>query len=108
MNKSPILRRLLSAFKKTQEKSTTRTNNNSEYPPDLERHYKITKKVLGKGSFAIVKECIHRHTGQSFALKIILKKAIAGKENMLHSELGKEEQTTKGNPNEYELYTFFV
>ncbi|KAF7730048.1 hypothetical protein EC973_002993 [Apophysomyces ossiformis] len=72
MDKPSLMRRILTLFKKTHEKTT-----DPPYPVSLERTYKVTKKTLGVGSFAIVKECVHRQTGQSYALKIILKKAIA-------------------------------
>jgi hypothetical protein len=75
MNKSPLMKKVLNLFKKTHE-----TNDDSPpYPVDLERTYRISKKVLGVGSFAVVKECFHKQTGQPYALKIILKKAIAGR-----------------------------
>ncbi|CAO0803394.1 unnamed protein product [Mucor circinelloides] len=82
MTKSTIMKRIVALFKKTHEKKEEHA-----YPSALESTYKVTKKTLGVGSFAVVKECVHRSTGQSFALKIILKKAIAGKEHMLSSEL---------------------
>lgn len=68
------MKRIVALFKKTHEKKEEHA-----YPSELESTYKVTKKTLGVGSFAVVKECVHRSTGQSFALKIILKKAIAGK-----------------------------
>ncbi|KAG2203945.1 hypothetical protein INT47_007528 [Mucor saturninus] len=83
MTKTTIMKRIVALFKKTHEKK----EEQPPYPPELESTYKITKKTLGVGSFAVVKECIHRSTHQPFALKIILKKAIAGKEHMLSSEL---------------------
>ncbi|KAG0166083.1 hypothetical protein DFQ30_007597 [Apophysomyces sp. BC1015] len=79
---SPLMKRILAIFKKTHEK-----NEEPPYPASLERTYKITNKTLGVGSFAVVKECIHIESGKPFALKIILKKVIAGKEHMLDSEL---------------------
>ncbi|KAG0173930.1 hypothetical protein DFQ30_006562 [Apophysomyces sp. BC1015] len=72
MDKPPLVKRILTLFKKTHEKTTE-----PPYPAGLERTYKVTKKTLGVGSFAIVKECVHRATGNSYALKIVLKKAIA-------------------------------
>ncbi|ORY90454.1 kinase-like domain-containing protein [Syncephalastrum racemosum] len=80
--KTPLMKRIMTLFKKTHEKS-----DDGSYPPELEKEYTVTKKTLGVGSFAVVKECIHKSTGESYALKIILKKAIAGKEHMLTSEL---------------------
>lgn len=67
------MKRIVALFKKTHEKK-----EEPAYPSELENTYKVTKKTLGVGSFAVVKECVHRSTGQPFALKIILKKAIAG------------------------------
>ncbi|KAG2191340.1 hypothetical protein INT46_011922 [Mucor plumbeus] len=72
MTKSTIMKRIVALFKKTHEKK-----EEPAYPSELENTYKVTKKTLGVGSFAVVKECVHRSTGQPFALKIILKKAIA-------------------------------
>ncbi|KAI9257898.1 kinase-like domain-containing protein [Sporodiniella umbellata] len=72
MAKTTIMKRIVSLFKKTHEKKA-----NPAYPAELEQTYKVTKKTLGVGSFAVVKECIHRSTQQPYALKIILKKVIA-------------------------------
>lgn len=66
------MNRIVNLFKKTHDE------DNPPYPQQLERHYRVSKKVLGVGSFAVVKECTDRATGQPYALKIILKKAIAG------------------------------
>lgn len=73
MKKNPLMKRIVTLFKRTHEK-----DNEQAYPPDLEAVYKVTSKTLGVGSFAVVKECVHRSTGESYALKIILKKAIEG------------------------------
>lgn len=69
------MKKVLNLFKKTHET----TDEQPAYPAALERTYRISKKVLGVGSFAVVKECIHKQSGTPYALKIILKKAIAGK-----------------------------
>ncbi|ORX46283.1 Pkinase-domain-containing protein [Hesseltinella vesiculosa] len=76
------LKRFLTLLKKLQEKEDTHN-----YPKDLLRQYKVTKKTLGVGSFAVVKECIHRHSDQAYALKIIMKSALSGRESMLDVEL---------------------
>ncbi|RIB08836.1 kinase-like domain-containing protein [Gigaspora rosea] len=65
---------LMGLFKKT----------GSLYPAELEKRYKVSSNVLGVGSFAIVKECMDKVTKESYALKIISKKAI---KNMLTTEL---------------------
>jgi hypothetical protein len=75
MPKGPLMKRLLALFKKTHEKD----DEANAYPPELNADYEVTKKTLGVGSFAVVKECIHRETKKAYALKIIMKKVIAGK-----------------------------
>ncbi|CAG8711540.1 3466_t:CDS:1, partial [Acaulospora colombiana] len=57
------------------------------YPWSLEKYYKVSKKILGRGSFAVVRECTDKRTGVNYALKIIMKKAIRGKEQMITTEL---------------------
>lgn len=71
MTRTPIMKRLMTLFKKTHD-------SDQSYPSDLEKQFIVTKKTLGVGSFAVVKECIRRSDNRPFALKIILKKAIAG------------------------------
>ncbi|KAK3825214.1 MAG: calcium/calmodulin-dependent protein kinase type 1 [Benniella sp.] len=55
--------------------------------PRLLELYEVTDKVLGVGTFATVKEIKLKSTGQSFALKIILKKTLKGKIAMLDTEV---------------------
>ncbi|KAI7884702.1 Pkinase-domain-containing protein [Lichtheimia hyalospora FSU 10163] len=74
------MKRFLSLVKKSNHDTT-------HYPPALTKVYKVSHHTLGTGSFAIVKVCTHRKTGQTFALKIINKRAIAGREHMLDNEL---------------------
>nr|CAG8614187.1 15859_t:CDS:10 [Entrophospora candida] len=57
------------------------------YPQELENKYRVTAKVLGTGSFAVVKECVEKKTNESYALKILTKKVLKGKENILSTEL---------------------
>jgi hypothetical protein len=75
MAKSQLMKRLLALFKKTHEKNT----ETDPYPPQLIADYEVTKETLGVGSFAVVKKIIHRETKTPYALKIILKRVIAGK-----------------------------
>ncbi|UZO29188.1 uncharacterized protein OCT59_022675 [Rhizophagus irregularis] len=63
-------------------------DNEITYPIELENSYKVLKKNIGVGSFAVVKECIDKKTGESYALKILTKKSIKGRENLLDTELG--------------------
>uniref|UniRef100_A0A2K6FT61 non-specific serine/threonine protein kinase n=2 Tax=Propithecus coquereli TaxID=379532 RepID=A0A2K6FT61_PROCO len=53
---------------------------------DVGKHYE-TGRVLGDGNFAVVKECRHRATRQAYAMKIIDKARLKGKEDMVDSEI---------------------
>jgi len=53
---------------------------------DIRDFYDIGK-TLGVGSFAIVKECVNKKTGEKYAVKIIDKKHIEGQEDMIKSEV---------------------
>jgi calcium/calmodulin-dependent protein kinase I len=70
---NPFVKKVLALFKKTHEEDAPK------YPPALTEKYTIGDKQLGVGSFAVVKECTERATGEKCAVKIILKKVIAGK-----------------------------
>jgi serine/threonine protein kinase len=51
--------------------------------------YKVGK-VLGAGSYSVVKECIHIDTGRYYAAKVINKRLMAGREHMVRlSGLGR-------------------
>jgi calcium/calmodulin-dependent protein kinase I len=70
---NPFVKKVLALFKKTHE------DDAPKHPPGLSAKYTIGDKTLGVGSFAVVKECTERATGEKYAVKIILKKVIAGK-----------------------------
>ncbi|XP_020009950.2 serine/threonine-protein kinase DCLK3 [Castor canadensis] len=53
---------------------------------NVEKHYE-TGRVIGDGNFAIVKECRHRETRQAYAMKIIDKSKLKGKEEIVDSEI---------------------
>ncbi|XP_004404224.1 PREDICTED: serine/threonine-protein kinase DCLK3 [Odobenus rosmarus divergens] len=53
---------------------------------DVHKHYEAGR-VLGDGNFAVVKECRHRETRQAYAMKIIDKSKLKGKEDMVDSEI---------------------
>lgn len=53
---------------------------------DVEKHYE-PGRVIGDGNFAVVKECRHRETRQAYAMKIIDKSKLKGKEDMVDSEI---------------------
>ncbi|KAM7063679.1 serine/threonine-protein kinase DCLK3 [Molossus nigricans] len=52
----------------------------------VEKRYD-TGRVIGDGNFAIVKECWHRETRQAYAMKVIAKSKLKGKEDMVDSEI---------------------
>ncbi|XP_040821340.1 serine/threonine-protein kinase DCLK3 [Ochotona curzoniae] len=52
----------------------------------VEKHYE-TGRVVGDGNFAVVKECRHRETRLAYAMKIIDKSRLKGKEDMVDSEI---------------------
>lgn len=54
--------------------------------PSIEDKYLI-KELLGTGAFSEVRLCEHRETGQAYAVKIIDKKALKGKEDSLENEI---------------------
>lgn len=52
-------------------------------PPQVQPcRYKVGK-VLGAGSYSVVKECIHIDTGRFYAAKVINKRLMAGREHMV-------------------------
>ncbi|XP_058585334.1 serine/threonine-protein kinase DCLK3 [Neofelis nebulosa] len=53
---------------------------------DVHKFYEAGR-VLGDGNFAVVKECRHRETRQAYAMKIIDKSKLRGKEDMVDSEI---------------------
>uniref|UniRef100_A0A670JXW1 Protein kinase domain-containing protein n=1 Tax=Podarcis muralis TaxID=64176 RepID=A0A670JXW1_PODMU len=53
---------------------------------DVEKSYEIGR-TIGDGNFAVVMECHHRSTNQNYAMKIIDKSKLKGKEDMLENEI---------------------
>jgi calcium/calmodulin-dependent protein kinase I len=68
-----FVNKILTLFKKTH------SSENAQYPSELLAKYKISDKTLGVGSFAVVKQCTKVNSKEECAVKIILKKVIAGK-----------------------------
>jgi len=66
-----------------------------------------TGKILGQGSYAIVKEAIHVKTGKTYAVKVINKKLMRGKEFMILNEIEILKRVSKGHPNIVTLYDYF-
>ncbi|CAJ0960417.1 unnamed protein product, partial [Ranitomeya imitator] len=53
---------------------------------DLDKYYEIGRSI-GDGNFAVVKECRLRKTNQEFAMKIIDKAKLVGKEDIIENEV---------------------
>ncbi|NXX89182.1 DCLK3 kinase, partial [Centropus bengalensis] len=53
---------------------------------DVEKHYEIGR-TIGDGNFAVVKECRHCNSNQIYAMKIVDKSKLKGKEDMMESEI---------------------
>ncbi|KAI9469923.1 MAG: kinase-like domain-containing protein [Benjaminiella poitrasii] len=81
---NPFVKKVLALFKKTHEDDED--DGSSKYPSVLNAKYTIEEKTLGVGSFAVVKECTNRKTGEKCAVKIILKKVIADILKKVHHE----------------------
>ncbi|XP_074939659.1 serine/threonine-protein kinase DCLK3 isoform X1 [Phalacrocorax aristotelis] len=53
---------------------------------DVEKQYEIGR-TIGDGNFAVVKECRHCDSNQIYAMKIVDKSKLKGKEDMMESEI---------------------
>ncbi|XP_014457970.2 serine/threonine-protein kinase DCLK3 [Alligator mississippiensis] len=53
---------------------------------DVESYYEI-RRTIGDGNFAVVKECRQCNTNQIYAMKIVDKCKLKGKEDMMESEI---------------------
>ncbi|KXJ76517.1 calcium/calmodulin-dependent protein kinase type 1 [Aedes albopictus] len=72
--------------KKDSGKKVRKDTKEIEKQPSIEDKY-VIKELLGTGAFSEVRLCEHRETGQAFAVKIIDKKALKGKEDSLENEI---------------------
>lgn len=66
-----------------------------------------TGKTLGSGTYAIVKEAIHIHTGKYYACKVINKKLMHGREHMVRNEIAVLKRISSGHPNIVTLHDYF-
>ncbi|XP_018413296.1 PREDICTED: serine/threonine-protein kinase DCLK3 [Nanorana parkeri] len=75
-------------LKREEEKavcSTSRPCCIKDYP-DIQINYEIGR-TIGDGNFAVVKECRHRKTNEEYAMKIIDKAKLLGKEDIVKNEV---------------------
>ncbi|KAK4124302.1 Pkinase-domain-containing protein [Parathielavia appendiculata] len=68
--------------------------------------YKVGK-VLGAGSYSVVKECIHIDTGRYYAAKVINKRLMAGREHMVRNEIAVLKKVSMGHQNILTLVDYF-
>ncbi|KAI9336025.1 calcium/calmodulin-dependent protein kinase type I [Zopfochytrium polystomum] len=66
-----------------------------------------TGRTLGQGSYASVKEAVHVKTGERFAVKVISKKLMAGREHMILNEIEILKKVSKGHKNIVTLHDYF-
>ncbi|XP_053121751.1 serine/threonine-protein kinase DCLK3 [Hemicordylus capensis] len=71
---------------KIRRASDTRLKHDVSSRADVENCYKIGR-TIGDGNFAVVMECHHHSTSQNYAMKIIDKSKLKGKEDMLENEI---------------------
>lgn len=72
--------------KKDSAKKFRKDTKDLDKQPSIEDKYLI-KELLGTGAFSEVRLCENRETGQAYAVKIIDKKALKGKEDSLENEI---------------------
>ncbi|KAJ3415986.1 hypothetical protein HDV05_003583 [Chytridiales sp. JEL 0842] len=66
-----------------------------------------TGRTLGQGSYATVKEAIQIGTGERFAVKVISKKLMQGREHMILNEIDVLKRVSKGHRNIVTLHDYF-
>lgn len=77
-NKEEVLR--------TYRTSETRPRRDIHSRADVESFYEIGRNI-GDGNFAVVMQCHHRSSNMNYAMKIIDKSKLKGKEDMLENEI---------------------
>ncbi|KAJ6540847.1 kinase-like domain-containing protein [Mycena vulgaris] len=70
-------------------------------------HQYGTERLLGRGTYAIVREATHLETGEVYACKIINKKLVQGKEDLVRNEIAVLKRISGGNPNIVTLQDYF-
>ncbi|KAJ7918174.1 Pkinase-domain-containing protein [Mycena leptocephala] len=66
-----------------------------------------TGRMLGSGTYAIVREAIHINTGDVYACKIINKKLMEGREYLVRNEIAVLKRISSGHPNIVTLHDYF-
>ncbi|KAF8627160.1 hypothetical protein AX17_006375 [Amanita inopinata Kibby_2008] len=87
-------------------KKPSRSNFQMPPPVTVPCQYR-TGRTLGSGTYAIVKEAIHIHTGKYYACKVINKKLMEGREHMVRNEIAVLKRISSGHPNVVTLHDYF-
>lgn len=66
-----------------------------------------TGRTLGQGTYAVVKEAQHIGTGEYFAVKVINKKLMEGREHMVRNEITILKKISQGHKNILTLQDYF-
>ncbi|CAO3621062.1 unnamed protein product [Mucor fragilis] len=66
-----------------------------------------TGKVLGNGTYATVKEAMHVDTKKFYAVKVISKKLMEGREHMIRNEINILRKVSEGHKNILSLVDYF-
>ncbi|KAI9471839.1 MAG: kinase-like domain-containing protein [Benjaminiella poitrasii] len=66
-----------------------------------------TGKVLGNGTYATVKEAMHIETKKFYAVKVISKKLMEGREHMVRNEINILRKVSEGHKNILSLVDYF-
>jgi len=66
-----------------------------------------TGRTLGEGTYAVVKEAVHIETGKKYAVKVISKKLMEGKEHMIRNEIAVLRRISVGHANILTLADYF-
>ncbi|CAG8568285.1 10784_t:CDS:2, partial [Cetraspora pellucida] len=66
-----------------------------------------TGRTLGQGTYAVVKEAQHVDTGKFYAVKVINKKLMLGREHMVRNEIQVLKKISEGHKNILTLREYF-
>ena len=75
------------AAKKVRRKKKRTASSTSLASNTFHELYRLTGEVLGQGAYASVQTCVNIYTEMEYAVKIIDKKALKGKEDSLENEI---------------------
>ncbi|GAA95644.1 uncharacterized protein L969DRAFT_85339 [Mixia osmundae IAM 14324] len=75
-------------------------------PSTVPCQYK-TGQVLGQGTYAVVKQAVHIETGKMYAVKVINKRLMSGREHMVRNEINVLKKISEGHPNILTLRDYF-